>query len=129
MESYRGGCHCGAVRFCIRADLTCAIVCNCSICTKKGFIHLIVEQSQFELLSGAGELTTYRFGTGVAVHLFCKHCGIHPFYTPRSDPEKVDVNLRCLDDVDANAIELLPFDGAHWDDAISRAPWQARKRP
>ena len=124
METYRGGCHCGAVRFCVRAAVPFAVVCNCSICTKKGFLHLIVERSQFDLIAGAGELTSYRFGTGVAEHLFCKRCGIHSFYTPRSDPEKVDINVRCLDGVDLSAIDLRPFDGAHWEAAIGSAPWR-----
>lgn len=111
---HTGGCHCGRVRFEVIAELARAVVCNCSICTKKGFIHLIVERSQFELLSGAEALVSYRFNTGVAEHKFCMHCGIHSFYTPRSDPDKVDVNVRCLDGVDESRIELLPFDGRTW---------------
>src|SRR4051794_39122101 len=114
---YAGGCHCGLVRFEVLADLASAISCNCSICAKKGFIHLIVEPSNFELLSGADALVSYRFNTGVAEHKFCRCCGIHPFYTPRSDPHKVDVNVRCLDNVDLNLLELLPFDGRDWEEA------------
>jgi len=125
MRRYSGGCHCARVRFTVRAELTSASLCNCSICLKKGFIHLIVEPSQFELLSGADALVSYRFNTGVAEHKFCAHCGIHPFYTPRSDPHKVDVNVRCLDDVDLSQLELLPFDGRHWEEAIKTAPWQS----
>jgi len=94
------------------------------MCTKKGFIHLIVEPSAFELLSGAEDLVSYRFNTGVAEHKFCRRCGIHPFYTPRSDPDKVDVNVRCLDDVDLTQLELLLFDGRNWEDAIKTAYWQ-----
>ena len=60
----------------------------------------------FELLSGADALTTYRFNTGTAQHTFCATCGIHPFYIPRSDPDKIDVNVRCLDGVDVSAIKL-----------------------
>jgi hypothetical protein len=126
VAQYAGGCHCGRVRFEIRAELARATVCNCSICRKKGFIHLIVEPSQFELRSGAEALVSYRFNTGVAEHLFCGHCGIHPFYTPRSDPDKVDVNVRCLDDVDPNQLELLAFDGKHWEEAIGTPPWRGQ---
>src|SRR6476619_6918070 len=104
-----GGCHCGRVRFRVTADRARITYCNCSICTKKGFLHLIVPPGQFELLSGQDALTTYRFNTGVAQHSFCRYCGIHPFYVPRSDPDKVDVNVRCLDGVDLKAIEIKEF--------------------
>ena len=121
---YTGACHCGLVRFAVNAELSQATYCNCSMCTKKGFIHLIVELSAFELLAGAEDLVSYRFNTGVAEHKFCRRCGIHPFYTPRSDPDKVDVNVRCLDDVDLTQLELLLFDGRNWEDAIKTAYWQ-----
>src|SRR6478735_2594514 len=123
---YTGGCHCGRVRFAVSAELARASVSNCSICSKKGFIHLIVEPARFELLQGTDALVSYRFNTGVAEHKFCGHCGIHPFYTPRSDPDKVDVNVRCLDGVDLSLVELLPFDGKHWEDAIKVAHWHAQ---
>ena len=122
---YMGGCHCGRVRFRVRAELARATYCNCSICSKKGFINLIVEPSEFELLAGAEALVSYRFNTGVAEHKFCGQCGIHPFYTPRSDPDQVDVNVRCLDDVDPSQLELSSFDGKHWEQAIATAPWRS----
>jgi hypothetical protein len=125
VPEYSGGCHCGRVRFLVRADLATATSCNCSICSKKGFIHLIVEPPAFELLTGADALVSYRFNTCVAEHKFCGTCGIHPFYTPRSDPDKVDVNVRCLDDIDVALLALLPFDGKHWERAIETAPWRA----
>src|SRR6187402_821646 len=116
---YSGACHCGRVRFTVRAELASASVCNCSICRKKGFIHLIVEPSRFELLAGADALVSYRFNTGVAEHKFCVECGIHPFYTPRSDPDKVDVNVRCLDNIDLTKINTVPFDGQNWEAAYA----------
>ncbi len=118
MQTYDGSCHCGRVRFSVRADLSRAVVCNCSICEKKGFLHLIVEPSAFELRSGQDELTTYRFNTGVARHTFCRHCGVHPFYVPRSHPDKIDVNLRCLAGVDAAAVTARLFDGKNWERQI-----------
>jgi hypothetical protein len=118
MKIYEGGCHCGRVRFRVRTELARVTHCNCSMCTKKGFLHLIVAPEDFELLSGAEELATYRFNTGVAKHTFCRHCGIHPFYTPRSDPDRVDVNARCLDGVDAEQLEVVEFDGRNWERAI-----------
>src|SRR5215471_19859427 len=100
LRTYEGGCHCERVRFRVTADLSTVTICNCSICTKKGIVHLIVRQEQFELLRGKDDLTSYTFNTGVAKHTFCKHCGIHSFYVPRSDPDKIDVNVRCIDGVD-----------------------------
>jgi hypothetical protein len=121
MQTYEGGCHCGRVRFRARLDMDRLLECNCSICTKKGFLHLIVGRDDFELLSGEDALTTYTFNTGVAQHTFCSHCGMHPFYVPRSDPDKYSVNARCLDDVTAE--QLRPqrhFDGQHWERAQER---------
>lgn len=124
MRSYTGACHCERVRFRVHGDLAQATVCNCSVCTKKGIVHWIVEASQFELCAGADDLSSYRFETRVAEHKFCRHCGIHPFYTPRSDPDKVDVNVRCLDGVDLSKLEFLGFDGQNWETAIRTAAWQ-----
>src|SRR5690606_12651662 len=81
-----GSCHCERVRFRVRSREQRALECNCSICSKKGFLHLIVEASDFELSAGSDCLQTYTFNTGVAKHHFCRHCGIHPFYRPRSHP-------------------------------------------
>jgi acyl-CoA thioester hydrolase len=118
-QTYEGGCHCGRVRFRVAADLSRVTYCNCSICSKKGFLHLIVPPEQFELLSGRDALTTYRFNTGVAQHTFCATCGIHPFYVPRSDPDKLDINVRCLDGVDLSTIAVKQFDGKNWEHAMA----------
>jgi hypothetical protein len=118
MPSYEGGCHCGRVRFRVTAELNGVADCNCSVCTKKGFLHLIVPPELFELLSGEDALSSYQFNTGTAKHAFCRHCGIHPFYVPRSDPDKIDVNVRCLDDIDLKTVAIHPFDGRNWEDAI-----------
>ncbi len=125
LQSFEGGCHCGRVRFRVTADLATVTLCNCSICTKKGFLHLIVPPERFELVRGAGELSTYRFNTGTAQHTFCRHCGIHAFYVPRSDPDKIDVNARCLDGVDPAALAPHAFDGRNWEEAIAaHVPWR-----
>ena len=124
-QIHEGGCHCGRVRFRVTADLDRVTNCNCSICTKKGFLHLIVARDQFELVSGNDDLTTYRFNTGVAQHKFCKRCGVHPFYVPRSDPDKIDVNVRCLDAIDLTAIRIGEFDGRNWETAMQqKVPWR-----
>jgi hypothetical protein len=125
MKTMQGGCHCGRVRFKVTADLDRVTVCNCSICSKKGFLHLIVPPEKFELLSGKDDLTIYEFNTRTAKHTFCKVCGIHPFYVPRSDPDKIDVNARCIDDIDLDALLVNFFDGKNWEQAMSRkVPWR-----
>ena len=125
MKTMQGGCHCGRVRFKVTADLNSVTYCNCSICSKKGFLHLIVPPEQFELISGKDNLTTYTFNTGVAKHVFCKTCGIHAFYVPRSDPDKIDVNVRCIDDIDVSTLTIGTFDGKNWETAIEKpVPWR-----
>jgi len=125
MPTYEGGCHCGRVRFRVTASLDRVSECNCSMCTKKGFLHLIVAPEQFELVSGADVLTTYEFNTKVAKHRFCRLCGVHALYTPRSDPDKIDVNVRCLDGVDLSSLAVSPFDGQNCEQSMQgRVPWR-----
>jgi hypothetical protein len=116
--SYEGGCHCGAVRFRVIVDKQEATDCNCSICTKKGFLHLIVPSDRFTLLQGDDALTTYTFNTGIAKHTFCRICGIHSFYHPRSHPDAIDVNIRCLDGNVIDQFHIQPFDGINWEKNI-----------
>lgn len=112
---YTGGCHCGAVRFEVEApEHIEANECNCSICSKSGYLHLIVPTSRFKLLCGAEQLTTYTFNTGVAQHTFCKICGIKPFYVPRSNPDGYSINVRCLEPPPAK-LTITPFDGRNWE--------------
>ena len=116
-----GGCHCGAVRF--AAELPAAVEvldCNCSICAKTGFKHLIVPHGDFELLAGGPALTSYRFGTGTAEHLFCRNCGVKSFYQPRSHPEAWSVNLNALDNADDLSVSVTAFDGRHWEQAAAK---------
>ena len=118
--TYEGGCHCGAVRFRVVVNNHKVDDCNCSICSKKGFLHLIVNQNQFTLLQGEDVLKTYKFNTGIAQHKFCGVCGIHSFYIPRSHPDCIDVNVRCLDGNVLRNFEILPFDGANWEENIHK---------
>jgi len=95
-----------------------------SISTKR----LPVARERLEILSGADELTTYTFNTGVAKHTFCRHCGMHPFYQPRSDPENYSVNARCLDHYDPETMRSQRlFEGRNWEEAFARrgADWAA----
>jgi hypothetical protein len=121
LETREGGCHCGRVRFRARVDLDRLSECTCSICTKKGILHLDAAPEDFVLLAGKDALSVYMFGTGVAQHTFCAHCGMHAFYVPRSQPGRISVNARCLDGI--NRPQLKPtrfFDGRHWEEAQAR---------
>jgi hypothetical protein len=119
VRSISGGCHCGAVRF--RIDVPDAEVelldCNCSMCSRTGFLHLIVPHDDFELLNAGHAMTSYRFGTGAAEHLFCTTCGVKAFYQPRSHPNAWSVNWRCLDEGHGLTAKVRVFDGRNWETA------------
>jgi len=112
---YKGGCHCGAIKFEVEAPekIVCQD-CNCSICSKSGFLHLIVPKSKFKLIQGEGNLTTYTFDSAEAKHKFCKICGIKSFYIPRSNPDGYDVNVRCLEP-QPKELTIEAFDGKNWE--------------
>ena len=117
-EVLEGGCHCGAVRYRVTVRGRNGVECNCSMCAKKGYLHLIVPEGDFELLQGADAITTYTFGTHTAKHHFCSRCGVHSYYRPRSHPQSVDVNIRCLDDVEPSDFRFYAFDGQHWEESV-----------
>jgi hypothetical protein len=111
LVTHRGGCHCGAVAFEVQAPARLTVSdCNCSICRMSGYQHLIVPRARFRLLKGAESLTEYRFNTGTARHLFCRHCGVKSFYVPRSNPDGYSVNARCLDPATVEHVEVEIFD-------------------
>lgn len=120
MIQVSGGCHCGAVRFTAKMPdpPVPALDCNCSICAMTGFLHVMVPHDDFELLTGRDGLATYRFGTGIAEHLFCSNCGVKSFYRPRSHPDSWSVNANCLDEPVELVIEK--FDGRQWEQAKAR---------
>lgn len=117
-----GGCHCGAVRFEVQTPLVIEVEdCNCSMCARTGYLHLIVPASRFRLLQGGDAITTYAFNTATAKHLFCSICGIKSYYVPRSNPDGFSVNLRCLDDPKSfDEVRIVNFDG--------RGNWEAQAR-
>lgn len=121
---HAGGCHCGAVRFTVRAPADLDVVeCNCSICRRTAYLHLIVPARAFTLLQGEDALVAYTFNTGTARHLFCRTCGIKSFYVPRSHPDGYSVNARCLDEGTVRTLRVTPFDGRQWEaHAESLAP-------
>ena len=118
MAMQTGGCHCARVRFEVDGAPHEVVECNCSICARKGYLHWIVPRAAFRLVAGDDDLSTYRFGTGVAQHRFCRHCGVASFYVPRSHPDGIDVNARCLDGVDAVSLPRRAFDGRDWERSV-----------
>lgn len=116
--THRGRCHCGAVRFEVDAPRVIeAYACNCSLCTKTAFLHLIVPKERFRIVAGGDRLTEYTFNTRTARHLFCRDCGVKGFYVPRSNPDGWSVNVRCLDGATIERVDERPFDGANWERA------------
>jgi hypothetical protein len=109
--THHGGCHCRRVRFEVDAPAVVdALDCTCSICRMTGFLHLIVPASRFRLVSGNDALADYRFNTGAARHLFCRHCGVKSFYVPRSHPDGYSINVRCLDPGSVVELRVAAFD-------------------
>ena len=116
MRTHTGGCHCGRVRFEVIAPAKLEVAdCNCSICSKFGYLHLIVPADRFKLVSGREALSTYSFNTHVAKHFFCSTCGVKSFYIPRSHPDGVSVNARCIDSDTIESISVSPFEGRDWE--------------
>ena len=116
LVTHRGGCHCGRVRFEVQAPARIRVSeCNCSICSKVGFLHLIVRAEHFKLLAGEEALTTYTFNTGAAKHRFCSVCGIKSFYVPRSHPDGFSINARCLDAGTVEEVTVTAFNGQDWE--------------
>jgi hypothetical protein len=123
MCTHTGGCHCGRVRFEVAAPANIHVSeCDCSICSKSGYLHLIVPAEQFKLLSGAGALTTYTFNTQVAKHFFCSICGVKSFYIPRSHPDGVSVNARCIDAGSIESMTVTRFNGRDWEKGRAEYP-------
>jgi hypothetical protein len=113
LRTYKGGCHCGQVRYEVTMDLKQVVACNCSICTKRGFLFAFVEPQQFVQHSGGEGLTDYQFNKHVIHHLFCPVCGVESFArgTAPNGREMVAINVRCLDDVEVSTLPVTPFDG------------------
>ncbi|HXV36943.1 MAG TPA: GFA family protein [Myxococcota bacterium] len=120
MAIYRGSCHCGAIRFEVEGEIDDVSVCNCSICTRTAYLHWEVEPAQFRLLTGEEAIRNYQFGTMTSKNYFCGHCGISAFRRSRSDPDKVDVNLRCVEGIDVESIRVQKFDGRNWESTMDR---------
>lgn len=125
---HRGGCHCGHVRFEATAPASLVVWdCTCSDCRMRRNLHFVVPSDKLKLIEeedgrgsgGADGLAEYRWGTGVARHLFCSRCGITPFYRPRSNPDGWAVTFQCLDPGTVCSVEVRVFDGQHWEVCIT----------
>lgn len=113
---HRGGCHCGSVRFEAFAPARGEVTeCNCSMCSKAGYLHLFVPAERFRIVAGADKLTTYQFNTHTAKHFFCSVCGIKSFYIPRSHPDGYSINARCLDEGTFEITSLRAINGREWE--------------
>ncbi|MBO6555013.1 MAG: GFA family protein [Pseudomonadales bacterium] len=113
---HNGACHCGRVRFEFESEPDVKIhECNCSICYRVGFQHLIIPARSFNLLTDWDELALYTFNTELAKHYFCKTCGVKPFYVPRSNPDGISVNFRCVGQSSFGHVTYEPFDGQNWE--------------
>jgi hypothetical protein len=109
------------VRFAVIAPASISVAeCNCSICSRSGYLHLIVPADRFRLLAGQEVLTAYTFNTGTAKHLFCPVCGIKSFYVPRSHPDGFSVNACCLDPGTVDAMTVTQTDGRNWEQQYPR---------
>ena len=113
---HSGSCHCRAVTFEFETAPEVVVnLCNCSICELVGYQHLIVPRDHFRLLSDEHQLSLYTFNSGVAKHYFCKTCGIKSWYVPRSNPDGVSVNFRCVDKHSFEKVTYEEFDGQNWE--------------
>lgn len=111
--THTGSCHCGQVKFEVDGEIPGALACNCSICQRKGSLLWFVPRSQLRVTAGEDKLATYTFNQHVIRHRFCPTCGIHPF-GEGSDPmgnAMAAINLRCLEDIDLDAIPVQHYDG------------------
>jgi hypothetical protein len=118
---HRASCHCGSLRIEVFVPLPALVYeCNCSICTRKAYLHWFVSAADVRIEAAEGALATYTFNTGRAKHHFCARCGAAPFYVARSHPDAIDVNVRCVEGVDLAALEIVPFDGQNWEQAVEK---------
>ncbi|HEX9922150.1 MAG TPA: GFA family protein [Anaerolineae bacterium] len=110
---YKGSCHCGQIAFEVEGEVTEAVDCNCSICSRKGSLLWFVPRDKLHLLTPEENLATYMFGKHTIKHHFCPKCGIHPFGegTDPSGNQMAAVNLRCLEDLNFSSLPMKHFDG------------------
>jgi len=112
IQTYRGSCHCGAVRFEIDTDFPELTTCDCSLCRRKNALMVKVHETGFRLIAGENALSEYRFHTMTARHFFCKTCGIYPFHRKRVTPDYFGINVFCLEGFDPAGVPVRKTVGA-----------------
>ena len=115
MKTYKGSCHCGAIRFSFSGPgIDQGLHCNCSICRRKGAVMsvFLLTPGEISIEDKDNSLATYEFGQHVAKHHFCRKCGIYTFHQSMRKPGHYRINLGCVDGVDALALPVEVFDGA-----------------
>jgi hypothetical protein len=112
MRDYEGSCHCGAVRFTVRADPAFTTSCDCTLCIKKNARMIQVPLANLTVTAGEDRLATYAWNMRIAKHHFCTRCGIYTFHRRRADPNSYGVNVYCLDGFDPNSVPHRCADGA-----------------
>lgn len=125
MQAFEGSCHCGAVRFQVRAIVTELTTCDCSLCKMRHALMLKVPEHDLTLLQGEQALTLYQWNTRRAKHYFCKHCGIYVFHRKRAMPDHFGVNVFCLESFDATSVPVRATEGASMtiEDSAARIEW------
>jgi hypothetical protein len=110
---YRGSCHCGKIKFEVEGELTGAMACNCSICSRKGALMWFVPRDKLHVLTPESDMANYTFNKHVIKHRFCPVCGIHPYgegVSPQGQAMAA-INIRCLEDIDLDAVPVQHYDG------------------
>ena len=110
---YHGSCHCGRVAFDVEGDLANAMECNCSHCSRKGYLLWFVPRGQLQLATPEADMATYTFNKHAIQHRFCPHCGCAPlaFGSMPDGTPTAAINVRCLADVDLATLPRVPVDG------------------
>ena len=110
---YQGSCHCGLLKFEAEGTLEQVVECNCSYCSRKGFLLWFVPRAQLKISSGEGKSTIYKFNKHKIEHHFCPVCGCQPygFAQDQEGREMVAVNARCVEDVDLSTLKRHAYDG------------------
>ena len=127
--THKGGCHCKEIEFEVTGEKDIKVLnCNCSICSMTQYKHYIISKNNFKLLKGSKFITTYKFNTNIAEHIFCSKCGIKSFYIPRSHPNKISVNANCIYSNTIKSIETIEFDGRNWDKAFNNLKENKEKK-
>jgi hypothetical protein len=110
-----GSCHCGKIAYSLDEEMpTDALACNCSICRRKAYLHHFTIPDKFTLHADRDDIQVYTFNRHAIRHQFCKTCGCAPFAegTGPDGKDMVEINLRCVDGLDVESLNVSHYDGA-----------------